>query len=58
MDNYCELALGGKRGGLTIVSPEDYKFLSKYNWYENIYGYIRGKIGGKEVGMHRVPKTE
>jgi len=48
-----EIKLGGKRGGMTQVSPKDYEILSKYAWHHNGHGYACSKINGKNVLMHR-----
>lgn len=33
--------LGGKRGGFTIVSNEDFAVLNKFKWSQNAKGYVR-----------------
>ena len=47
-----EIQLGGKRQGITMISPEDYPFLSMFAWYLTEKGYVRGKVDGKKVSMH------
>ena len=48
-----EIKLGGKRGGIALVSEEDYEWLSKYNWHMDKEGYIRSMINNKNTRMHR-----
>lgn len=48
-----EIQLKGKKGGTTIVSESDHKYLSKYNWHINDVGYAEGYITGVTVLMHR-----
>ncbi len=51
---YAEIQLGGKYGGTTIVSIEDYDKLSKYKWQKNKVGYVSGYINDtkKRERMH------
>lgn len=37
-----------------FVDDEDFPYLSQFKWWMNGAGYIVGRIGGKEVYMHRV----
>ena len=48
-----EIKLGGAKGGVTIVSEEDYEELSKYKWQQTKHGYARAHIGSLSVLMHR-----
>lgn len=47
-----EIQLGGKNGGIAIVSQEDFDVLSKYNWRKSDEHYVRGNVNGKQVNMH------
>jgi len=48
-----EIKLGGKLGGIALVSNEDYDNVSKYSWHKDNYGYTRTSINGKNTAMHR-----
>ncbi|QKF94198.1 HNH endonuclease [Fadolivirus algeromassiliense] len=48
-----EIKLGGKKGGITIVSEDDFELVSKYKWYQNNSGYVIGKINRKNYLIHR-----
>lgn len=47
-----EIKLSGKKGGIMLVSEEDYEELSKCKLYLNKYGYAYGKIEGKTRIVH------
>ncbi len=49
-----EIQLGGIRRGVTIVSEEDYPYLSQYSWSLNKNGYVKATINDKHVRMHRL----
>lgn len=48
-----EIKLGGKNGGTTIVSPEDYAIVSKYSWHQSDKGYVCGSTNYRTVRLHR-----
>lgn len=48
-----ELKLNGKRGGVSLVSEEDYEKVKGYSWYCDNYGYARASVGGKMWSLHR-----
>jgi len=48
---HMEITLGG-RGGTAIVSKEDYKILSSFNWSKDTQGYVVGKVNGRSTRMH------
>ena len=48
-----QVILGGKRGGFTLVSEDDYEKVNQYSWYQDKTGYIRGTVNGKSMSMHR-----
>ncbi len=48
-----EIKLGGIRGGIALVSKEDYDEVNKYKWWAESQGYIRGTVNGKLTFMHR-----
>lgn len=48
-----EIKLRGKRGGVALVSEEDYESVSKYKWSKNKQGYVCGHVGTQYVCMHR-----
>lgn len=48
-----EIILGGKKGGMSFVSKEDFEELNKYHWYKSIEGYVCGTINKKIISMHR-----
>lgn len=48
-----EIKLGGKRGGVTLVSPEDYEEVSKYSWFQDDEGYVRGTVNNNPNGLSR-----
>ncbi|ARF12674.1 HNH endonuclease [Klosneuvirus KNV1] len=48
-----EIKLGGARGGVALVSPEDYDEISKYSWRQDKDGYAIGNVNGKTVKMSR-----
>ena len=52
--SYCVIGLGGKYGGFTIVDIKDYYKYSNYKWYSDEYGYVYGKINGKNVRLSRI----
>jgi len=51
MTEYKEIKLGGKKGGIAIVSVEDFDILSKYKWYLDKNGYVQGTVNGKSMKM-------
>lgn len=48
-----EIKLGGKRGGVALVSKEDYEKVSQDRWYYNKNGYAHGTVNNKRLLMHR-----
>ena len=48
-----EIKLGGKLGGVALVSEGDYDDVSKYSWHKDNYGYVRTSINGKNTALHR-----
>lgn len=48
-----EIKLNGKRGGIAIVSNEQYALLSKSKWHQNKERYAAGNINGQKILMHR-----
>jgi len=48
-----EIKLGGKRGGVALVSKEDYENVNQYSWSQDKGGYVRGKANGKMIGLSR-----
>lgn len=52
-----EIKLGGKKGGVTIVSEEDYEKVSKYKWFLNHNGYVQGSVNGKICRLNRFIKN-
>jgi len=53
-----EIKLGGTKGGIALVSQEDYEKLSKYNWHQTATGYARATIDNRLKLMHRIIKNE
>ena len=53
-----EIKLGGIKGGIALVSKEDYDELSKYAWHQTDTGYAMGTINNILKYMHRVIKNE
>ena len=47
-----EIKLGGKKGGVALVSAEDYELVSKYSWNKTDQGYASGNVNGKQMLMH------
>jgi hypothetical protein len=52
VEEYRELKLNGKNGGVALVSNEDFEELSKYKWYVHKKGYIHGDVNRKKLKMH------
>ncbi len=50
---YVKIYLGGKKGGFTIISKEDYESVSQYNWTKNQGGYVDGYVNGKKTLLHK-----
>lgn len=48
-----EIKLGGIRGGVTFVSPEDHDKVNQYNWHQNNYGYVMASVDKKNKSLHR-----
>ena len=48
-----EIQLSGKKCGVALVSEEDYEMINKYHWHKDEQGYIKARIDGKSVRMHR-----
>lgn len=48
-----EITLGGKKGGILLVSEIDFELVSKYKWHQTKHGYVRGCVNGKNVGINR-----
>ena len=48
-----EIKLGGKNGGIALVSAQDYELVNKHNWHKNYKGYVCGMVNGKNLQMHR-----
>jgi len=57
VEEYRELKLNGKRGGIALVSNEDFEELSKHKWYVHKTGYIHGTVNGKKLKMHNCIMT-
>lgn len=47
------MELGGKLGGIVLVSEEDYENIGRYKWHKNAHGYVQTSINGKNTAMHR-----
>jgi hypothetical protein len=46
-----EIKLNGKYSGVTIVSPEDYDHVIKYNWSQDKKGYVKATINRKSIRL-------
>ncbi|AYV76996.1 MAG: HNH endonuclease [Barrevirus sp.] len=51
-----EIQLGGKLGGVTIVSPEDHGRVSEHKWHDDGEGYATATIDGTNVRLNRFIK--
>ncbi len=49
-----ELALGGARGGASIVDDDVAVWASRYSWHQHSTGYVRAKLDGSVRCLHRV----
>lgn len=55
MNEYKEIQLGGKRGGIALVSEEDYDMLNGYGWYESSgYAMCNSYKNNESSLMHRL----
>jgi hypothetical protein len=54
-ENFCECEVIGSNGSITcfIIDLDDYEKISKYKWYIENHGYVRGHVDGKKVSLHR-----
>jgi hypothetical protein len=47
------ITLNGKKGGIAIVSKNDFESVKKYQWHQNQDGYAQGNISGVLMLMYR-----
>lgn len=52
--NKMEIQLNGKRGGTTLVSPEDFEKTSAYKWTKDANGVIKGTKSGTTFRLSRL----
>ena len=48
-----KIQLGGKNGGVALISENDYEMINKYHWCKDKQGYVRAIVDGKPMRMHR-----
>ncbi|QKF94703.1 putative HNH enonculease [Fadolivirus algeromassiliense] len=48
-----EIKLGGKIGGVALISEIDYEIISKYKWSQDNRGYVFGSVNSHRIYLHR-----